>query len=180
MHEDEALVLSYQKGDEQAIEVMYFKYLPFIKNFIQLFYLPYHDRDDRLQECLIVLYQAMATYDGSKKVTFFAYYKVLLDRHFYKLIRYQMAHKRRTEQTNHILEDYEVDNYAGLGYAQSLSPEEVILVRESFELSCEQLTLKERQALSKKYMDNVPLRQKEHLYRGVHKIKKAIKNMKSK
>lgn len=171
----ELLALYHHQHDETVIKQLYDKYLPFLLKHIKLYYLPYLDKDDRLQECYIVLYTAISTYDSSKNVSFFSYYKVLLERHFYKIIRKQMAEKRKSEQFDYMLDDYELDLFQGMGYAQSLNPEDVVIVKETFEESCQLLSKSERQAVIGKYIYNVPLKN-SHVYRGSYKIKKFIKN----
>lgn len=92
------LIRRAKDNDGDAFSELFKQYTPIVSNFFHHYYVRDFDWEDWVQEAHIVLYLALHDYDTLFGVHFSAYYKILLKRHLFSLIRRDNAKKRRTNQ----------------------------------------------------------------------------------
>lgn len=144
---DQTMVRQFQNGEENCLEQLFQKYLPFMKGQIRQHRFQLLDDDDLLQESRIVLYTAMCCYDVSKKACFFTYFKRLLKNHYVRLLRHYAAQKRQIDTVCITYAECDIGNVEGYGYAQTLDPLDVLVVKESFDAAYDTLTHSEKKSL---------------------------------
>lgn len=181
---DLILIERCQLGDEEAFNQLALKYLPLMLSKIKRIHLPNMDRDDLLQECRVVLYQAICKFEPRGKIKFSSFYIYLLQHHLCELLRYYSAYKRCGEHKPMQSTDYQYDEYifeefSGIDYSETLNPEKVIEVREQFDIAYDTLTEKEKAVFCMQQVDkdfkpaNKPTQ--SALYRSQYKLKHQIK-----
>lgn len=172
---DQIMVRQFREGDENCLEQLFQKYLPFIHGQIRQYRFRVLDNDDLLQESRIVLYTAMSSYDVNKKACFFTYFKRLLKNHYSRLLRHYAAQKRYIDTLCVSCEDNDILNEQGYGYAQVLNPLDVLVVRESFDIAYETLTKSEKQTLYGQCHAEGDVQIKKHTaYRCETKIRQQV------
>lgn len=172
---DHVIVQQYQQGDESCLETLFQKYVPFIKCQIKQYHFSILDDDDLLQESRIVLHTAMCCYDATKKACFFTYFRRLLKNHYARLLRYYAAQKRKVDTMCVSYAECDIGNVEGYGYAQTLNPLDVLVVKESFDVVYDTLTRSEKQSLyGQCYADYTHSIKKHNVYRCEMKIRKQI------
>lgn len=92
------LIRRAKDNDGDAFSELFKQYRPMVLNLCHNYYLRGFDREDWIQEARIVLYEAVGHYDELFGVHFSVYYKILLKRHLFSLIRKNNAKKRRASQ----------------------------------------------------------------------------------
>lgn len=92
------LIRRAKDNDGDAFSELFKQYTPIVSNFFHHYYVRDFDWEDWVQEAHIVLYLALHDYDTLFGVHFSAYYKILLKRHLFSLIRRDNAKKRRSNQ----------------------------------------------------------------------------------
>lgn len=172
---DQVIVQKYQQGDESCLEQLFQKYVPFIKGQIRQYHFSILDDEDLLQESRIVLYTAMTCYDVTKKACFFTYFRRLLKNHYARLLRHYAAQKRQVDTLSVSYAECDVCNVKGYGYAQTLDPLDILVVKESFDAVYETLTRSEKQSLyAQCHASHASCIKKHNAYRCETKIRGAI------
>lgn len=174
---DIQLIQKCRAKDDQAFTTLSLKYQPLMISKMQHYHIPTMDFDDLLQECRIVLYQAVQKYKLDSSIRFSSFYMYLLKHHFCELIRYYRAYKRRGEcdLADMAYNDYLIEER----YSEGLNLEQIVEVRERFEQAYELLTDTERnifyQNQTNKYFMAYDKRIKNILYRSQYKMRKQLK-----
>lgn len=92
------LIRRAKNNDGDAFSELFQQYTPIVSNFFHHYYVRGFDWEDWVQEANIVLHLAIQDYNEFFGVHFSAYYKILLKRHLFSLIRRDNAKKRRSNQ----------------------------------------------------------------------------------
>ncbi|MGX6972835.1 sigma-70 family RNA polymerase sigma factor [Vagococcus lutrae] len=92
------LIRRAKNDDGDAFSELFQQYTPIVSNFFHHYYVRGVDWEDWVQEANIVLYLAIQDYNEFFGIHFSAYYKILLKRHLFSLIRRDNAKKRRSNQ----------------------------------------------------------------------------------
>lgn len=92
------LIRRAKNDDGDAFSELFQQYTPIVSNFFHHYYVRGFDWEDWVQEANIVLHLAIQDYNEFFGVHFSAYYKILLKRHLFSLIRRDNAKKRRSNQ----------------------------------------------------------------------------------
>ncbi|QTU82925.1 sigma-70 family RNA polymerase sigma factor [Carnobacteriaceae bacterium zg-C25] len=173
---EKEMIMRYKLGDEDCLEMLIQRYMPYFQSSIKRYRIKGYDVDDMLQECRLVMLCTIQKFDETYNVCFFTYLNRLLHNHFCRLLRNTTTQKRCGEKQCVSYDAFEMDNYVGKGYSQSLNPLDVLLVREQFDCAYDTLTKKEKEAIYQKYYVNKEKKgRNHHLYRGKKKIKDAIR-----
>lgn len=173
--EDYKLIQQFKLGDEDALGEMIAKYRPLIVSLIS------ENRslctseiafEDLYQECNIVLYRSMLSYDKKFKASFYTYYTRAIHNFFCQQYRKKAALKRQAilhDDDNKYLEVLE--NYAGINYSKTLTPENICILKEEFNHIYTHLNAKEKYVLTR-----VPITDKERriYYKCKSKFKKYL------
>lgn len=88
---DYELIYLYNEGNENILEIILNKYKPLVYLLIKKMNVPYVDKEDFLQEGLMILYRCVNSYSEDKGL-FFNYCNVAIKRRFLTLI-----YKKRQE-----------------------------------------------------------------------------------
>ncbi len=88
---DYELIYLYNEGNENILEIILNKYKPLVYLLIKKMNVPYVDKEDFLQEGLMILYKCINSYSEDKGL-FFNYCNVAIKRRFFTLI-----YKKRQE-----------------------------------------------------------------------------------
>ncbi|MBF0780443.1 MULTISPECIES: sigma-70 family RNA polymerase sigma factor [unclassified Granulicatella] len=176
--QDLCLIQKCREHNDEAFTTLALKYQPLMISKIKCYHFPLMDFDDLLQECRIILYQAVQRYKLDSRIKFSSFYMYLLKHHFCELIRYYNAHKRKGEtliSTDRVHNDYIMENI----YSDSLNPEQVVEVRERFECAYDVLSKSEKEVFYQNQINNPDFiqdkRVKRILYRAKYKIRKQMK-----
>lgn len=92
------LIRRAKNDDGDAFFELFQQYTPIVSNFFHHYYVRGFDWEDWVQEANIVLHLAIQDYNEFFGIHFSAYYKILLKRHLFSLIRRDNAKKRRSNQ----------------------------------------------------------------------------------
>ncbi|GEQ61081.1 DNA-directed RNA polymerase specialized sigma subunit [Vagococcus lutrae] len=92
------LIRRAKNDDGDAFSELFQQYTPIVSNFFHHYYVRGFDWEDWVQEANIVLHLAIQDYNEFFGIHFSAYYKILLKRHLFSLIRRDNAKKRRSNQ----------------------------------------------------------------------------------
>ena len=82
---DYELIYLYNEGNENILEIILNKYKPLVYLLIKKMNIPYVDKEDFLQEGLMILYKCINSYSEDKGL-FFNYCNVAIKRRFFTLI----------------------------------------------------------------------------------------------
>lgn len=93
--EDETLVLKSKEGNEEAIEVLFFRYKPLLHKIIRGYFLLGADEEDLMQEAMIGLYKAILSYNPSKETTFRSFAGMCVKRNILSAIKKSNALKHK-------------------------------------------------------------------------------------
>lgn len=85
---------------------VYKQYLPLVRSVCKRYYLHLYDTDDLQQEALIVCYKSLQTYNLDYEISFGAFYKLNLERHFCSLLRHEKSQKRMVDSVTTSYEQY--------------------------------------------------------------------------
>ena len=86
-YNDNELIQLIEKGNEEALEIMFSKYELLIRSKIIKFKLDKYGLDDYLQEGRLMLHKAIKKYDLSSSKTFNKYFDLILTNHFLTVVR---------------------------------------------------------------------------------------------
>ncbi len=86
-YDDNELICLIEKGNEEALEVIFSKYEPLIKSKISKFNLDKKNLEDYLQEGRVMLHKAIKLYNSNSPKTFNKYFDLILTNHFLTIIR---------------------------------------------------------------------------------------------
>lgn len=98
---DEELINELRKGNSQAEECLFKRYIYVSKKIISSFYLIGAEADDLLQEAMIALYKAIKEYNHSKDCSFKCYAITCMKRHIITVIR-RSSRKKHSPLNNYI------------------------------------------------------------------------------
>ena len=87
----ELLYLIYEM-DDTALDIMFRKYIPLIKARIKAFRIKPSNREDFLQEGLLVLNKAIQRFNPDSEKTFTKYFDMILQRRFIQILRKERNH----------------------------------------------------------------------------------------
>lgn len=79
---------------EYDLSKVYDQYFPFVLSVCKRYYLRLYDTEDLHQEALIICFKSLHTYKLEYKISFSAFYKLNLERHFCSLLRHEKSQKR--------------------------------------------------------------------------------------
>lgn len=82
---DYELIYLYNEGNENILDIILNKYKPLVYLLIKKMNIPYVDKEDFLQEGLMILYKCINSYSEDKGL-FFNYCNVAIKRRFFTLI----------------------------------------------------------------------------------------------
>ena len=85
---------------------VYNQYLPLVRSVCKRYYLHLYDDDDLHQEALIVCYKSLQRYNLDYEISFGAFYKLNLERHFCSLLRHEKSQKRMVDSIATSYEQY--------------------------------------------------------------------------
>lgn len=180
--DDDVLLARYHEGDDSVFEILSSKYRPLMVKYTQKYYIPLMDFDDMMQECRIIMFKALQRYRMDGKASFITFYVLLLNNHFCQTIRKYSAYKRTGENilgTEKSLDYTDLANYAGVAYAQTMDPADVIEVREDFFQAYDTLSKNEKVTFYQVQTDHTLMDKqdvKQVIYRSQHKLRKALKH----
>lgn len=166
---DEEKVKLFRCGCVEVLEELFLKYQPLIKKYIRRYHFHDLDDDDLLQESRIVLYEALLSYQSEKNACFFTYFNHLLHNRFVRLVRYYKAYKRRSDLNCLPYEECMIDHY---NYS-TLTPLDIVIVRESFDDGYQTLTKSEKKVIS--HYESSDRLKSHNVYRCAVKMKKALR-----
>ena len=86
-YNDNELIQLIEKGNEEALEIMFSKYELLIRSKVIKFKLDKYGLDDYLQEGRLMLHKAIKKYDLSSSKTFNKYFDLILTNHFLTVVR---------------------------------------------------------------------------------------------
>jgi len=86
-YNDLELLYLISEGDEEAKETLIEKYIPLINKRIKAFNIKYQNQDDFRQEGMMVLLQAINSYDESKNKSFTNYFDMILQMRFGRILK---------------------------------------------------------------------------------------------
>ena len=84
---DEEVIEEYRKGNMQAEECLFYRYMYVAKKIVSSFFLIGAEKDDLLQEALLSLHKAIKEYNPDKNCSFKSYACVCIKRHIITVIR---------------------------------------------------------------------------------------------
>ncbi|MBS4750280.1 hypothetical protein GMA11_03850 [Granulicatella sp. zg-ZJ] len=176
--DDTVFIHRFLLGEEQSFNVLVKKYKPLMNKMANKYYLPNMEKEDFIQECCVVMYDAILKYDLQKNVKFSTFYRFLLNNHFKQLLRYHYASKRLGDFLMVNQDDAFYENYTGIRYNQALNPIDVLVVRETFDEAYETLSNQEKKVFyySQKYPYKCEKKWMNSLYRSKYKIRRYIKS----
>lgn len=93
--DDETLVLQCKKGNEEALENLFFRYKPLLHKIMRGYFLLGSDEEDLLQEAMIGLYKAILSFDKEKQTSFKAFATVCVRRSILDAIKKANAQKHK-------------------------------------------------------------------------------------
>lgn len=85
---------------------VYTQYLPLVRSVCKRYYLHLYDTDDLHQEALIVCFKSLQRYNLDYEISFGAFYKLNLERHFCSLLRHEKSQKRMVDSFATSYEQY--------------------------------------------------------------------------
>lgn len=179
---DEVLLTRYHNGDDGVFEILNMKYRPLMVKYTQKFFIPLMDFDDMMQECRVVMFKAIQRYRMDSDASFSTFYGLLLNNHFCQLLRRCTAYKRIGENVlgaDKFFDVTDLENYAGVSYAQAMDPADVVEVREDFFQAYDTLSPHEKATFYHVQTDHRLIendRVKQVIYRSQHKLRKALKH----
>lgn len=93
--DDETLVFESKNGNEEAIEVLFSRYKPFLYKIIRGYFLLGADEEDLLQEAMIGLYKAILSFDKTKQTSFKTFANLCVRRNILDAIKKSNAQKHK-------------------------------------------------------------------------------------
>lgn len=96
-------------GGKYELLQIYQQYRPLVLNICKRYYLRLYDTDDLHQEALIVCFKSLQSYNIDYQISFGAFYKLNLERHFCSLLRHEKSQKRLLNSSATSYEQYMED-----------------------------------------------------------------------
>lgn len=140
---DEKIIAAIRNRDLDAMDFLCQKYKGLVKNKSKTYFLPGADQEDLIQEGMIGLYQAILSYDETKKSSFSSFADIVVSRHILNAIR--RSNRKKNGPLNHYIS---LDSAAGektdpeFGDGSSLldtiilkrnqNPEELVIDKETY------------------------------------------------
>lgn len=130
----ELLVLLIQNLKGDPFERLMNRCMPVTKSLTNKYYLGSYEKDDLLQEAHQILIKAADEFDIRDNLPFLQFYHMMLTNHLNRLLRAELAHKRRANANPASLDELvEAGGVHIQGVAPSVSnPEDVTIVKEMF------------------------------------------------
>lgn len=89
---------------------IYQQYRPLVLSICKRYYLRLYDKEDLYQEAMIVCFKSLKSYNIDYQISFGAFYKLNLERHFCSLLRHEKSQKRILDSSATSYEQYLEDN----------------------------------------------------------------------
>ncbi|MDF2558196.1 MAG: polymerase sporulation sigma factor SigH [Bacillales bacterium] len=138
---DEQIVTLIQAGDCDAQDFLIQKYAKFVRKKVKPFYLVGATKEDVIQEGMIGLFKAIRDYNDEKKCSFINFADVCITRHAITAVK-SASRKKHTPLNTYVsldkpmMEEEEVEKTLidVLVEIESVSPEEIVLLKEQSEI----------------------------------------------
>ena len=133
---DEDLVALAQKGDDKALDYLFGKYIPYVRNKSLSYFIAGADRDDIIQEGMIGLFKAVRDFSSERGVTFKTFADICVTRQILTAVKNASRQKHAPLNfyisLNKSVADDDDDSTLEdiLGHAQSTNPEDILLEKE--------------------------------------------------
>ncbi len=140
-YNDYELVYYAQEYNEDAINILYFKYLPIIEKISRIYYRLSCNKglelSDIKQECLLAFYDAIHLYHEQEEASFYTFVKTCMENRLISFLRKQSNYKSQI-LNEAISLDYSMDEYGDdsiLNYIEDreLNPERLLLDEQSYQ-----------------------------------------------
>ena len=112
---DRELILKTRQGDNGAFDVLALRYTPLIKSRIAKVYTRSFDSDDLFQECMIILYGCVFSFDEKRSESFSSYVMRAVDNRLVSAIRHDKTGKNLPLADYVSINDFEKEGYFQLG-----------------------------------------------------------------
>jgi len=122
-YSDEELIGLSAQGDEDARNVILYRYNPIVKRDARLFYLAGGDTEDLIQEGMIALFNAISGYKDDKGAKFSTYATVCIDARIKAAVTRANRNKNKPLNEYVSIDDEADDTIAGCDF----SPEQIYL-----------------------------------------------------
>ena len=129
---EEEIIRKAKAGDNDALDYMINKYHPLVVNLSRKYFLIGGTDEDLIQEGDIGLFKAIISYDETKKVSFYNFCKLCIERNLQTAITKANNNKNRTLNNFESLDEYN-DNPYLLIEDSSSNPEEKLISQEIFQ-----------------------------------------------
>lgn len=133
---DEKLVILAQANDQIAMEHIINKYAGFVKTRSGPFFLAGAEREDLIQEGMIGLYEAIKSYNDSKKASFKTFAGVCIVRRMITAVKFST--RKKNTPLNHYVSIHGTDKDTGwdstfgkLVDLKNVNPESILIEKES-------------------------------------------------
>ena len=137
---DEDLVELAQKGNDRALDYLFGKYIPYVRNKSLSYFIAGADRDDIIQEGMIGLFKAVRDFSSERGVTFKTFADVCVTRQILTAVKNASRQKHAPLNfyisLNKSVADEDDDSTLAdiLGHAQSTNPEDILLEKEKADI----------------------------------------------
>lgn len=125
-YNDYELIYFAKEQDEQAWEILIWKYSFLIRARIKSLKIPYYLSDDFYQEGCLMLLKAVKTFDENKKIPFTSFFDMVLSRRFISLMRKEYNH------TIDLIPDEKLDMFSD-SKSQESDINNYLLLKENFD-----------------------------------------------
>ena len=133
---DEDLVALAQKGDDRALDYLFGKYIPYVRNKSLSYFIAGADRDDIIQEGMIGLFKAVRDFSSERGVSFKTFADVCVTRQIITAVKNASRQKHAPLNfyisLNKSVADEDDDSTLAdiLGHSQNANPEEYNYISE--------------------------------------------------
>ncbi len=169
MNDNELLYL-IQEGNEEALEIMFQKYDPLIKNKIKKFKIAVDIIEDALQEGRLMLHKAIKLYDASMDKTFNKYFDLILTNRLISITR----ENKKNDKITYVLEEIEDNNIR------------VVEELDNFDFSKLKLSDMEKEIYKMRFLRNLKVSDicqilnvsEKTVYNSIQRIKRKLERLK--
>ena len=133
---DEDLVALAQKGDDKALDYLFGKYIPYVRNKSLSYFIAGADRDDIIQEGMIGLFKAVRDFSSERSVTFKTFADLCVTRQILTAVKNASRQKHAPLNfyisLNKSVSDDDDDPTLEdiLSHTKSTNPEDILLEKE--------------------------------------------------
>lgn len=130
---DRELLLKSRQGDDSAFAVLAERYTALIKSRINKVYTSSFDKDDLFQECMIIFFGCIFSFDEKRGDSFSAYIERAIDNRLVTALRHDKTEKNKPLADYISISDFEKNPMAELG-RENDDPSLAYIKKEEIEL----------------------------------------------